>query len=847
MIRSRFVAAALALMATRSYAQPAPAKASAAPATAGDIEVPTLVLDTTDPGIKAADEELDLANIVQSAAKRVTTVQEAPAIVTVITADEIRDRQFQSLDDLIDTVPGWYNVGIYDSTFDTPLVRGQVQAVQFLHDGLSLFDPFVNVPAIDGQPMELIKRVEMITGPGGVLWGSNSLLGILNLITKDAEDVDGVEMGATVGDGPGDQMMARAYAMAGKSDLLDGKLKLFAHGSVETYDGPALAMPLLLFHDPLPQPNSANVYGPLTTSDAARSYLVDLDGKITYDQLQLRFFFPVGAMYKPFGLSGEPVRDNCRVIAPGQSTDPNDPTCSANNNRSDTFDRYGVLEYRTRFAHDKAGLTARAYVEQFVRNFDPLQILSPSLSNPGGVSFNADLTSYRVGASVDGDVEAARTLRVLYGAEGFREWEPGYNTTFTAPDNLSRLPVLCPSIYSAAQMQIVPLPGCTIPFAYPADRVVFGAYADPQWRPTKDLIFDAGARLQAAPATLGTLSYPLNATFAGTVVWGFIPDWHLKLNYAQGFRPPVFNDTSSNGEGVQIAGKPDLEVETSDAWQAELNARIYKGERRIRELSFRVDASYTRLQNLIQVESGSYANSGERGISSAEFLGKLYVQGGHRIELGYTYLLVDTSDKGVIAAVPQNYFSLAGVFQLVANKLSATTTLKVTGSSEDPDRFVPYGAVVNGMPVCSSISGMRGSRHRSRHGPAAADRRAVGGSVVDAAAEAGHSRDRVRRALRPLLPARRVLRLPAAPRIPAESLPGFARVSVRAAPVLKGPAQQPKLTCAIWYDDRRWRGPRRLGEPFVETACPRGLYRSRPVATHRRDARARRRRSRRGA
>ena len=93
--------------------------------------------------------------------------------------------------------------------------------------------------------MELIKRVEMITGPGGVLWGSNSLLGILNVITKDAEDVDGVEVGTAVGDGAGDRMMGRAYAMVGAPDLMHGKLKVFAHGSVETYQGPELEMPLL--------------------------------------------------------------------------------------------------------------------------------------------------------------------------------------------------------------------------------------------------------------------------------------------------------------------------------------------------------------------------------------------------------------------------------------------------------------------------------------------------------------------------------------------------------------------------------------------------------------------------
>jgi outer membrane receptor protein involved in Fe transport len=664
--------------------------ASAQPA--HDIEVPSVIIENGDTASPAADEALDLANIVQSAAKGVTTVQEAPAIVTVITADEIRDRQFQDLSQLLDTVPGWYNVDIYHSNFPTPLVRGQVQAVQFLHDGLSLFDPFVNVPTISRvQPIELVKRVEMITGPGGVLWGSNSLLGILNVITKDAEDVEGFETGATLGDGSGDRAMAHAYVMAGKSDLLGGKLKVFAHGSVETYQGAAFQNPILYFHDPLPQPNSANTYGPLATTDQAQSLFVTLDGKITYDKLTLRVYAPFGRTYKPMGFSGEPVRDQ---------NDPNDPMGAAKLNRSDTFDRYAVGEYRTRFFHDKAGLTVRAYAEQFVRNFDPLQVLAPSLLVPGGLAFKADLTSYRVGGAFDGDVEAARGLRVLYGAEAFNEWEPGPSSTFVSPYDLTRLPILCPRIWDASTMTLQPVPGCSVPFAYSANRTVLGAYADPQWRPNKQLIFDAGARLQAAPGALGSLSYPLNATVAASAVWNFIPSWHLKLNFAQGFRPPVFNNTSSNGEGVQIAGKPSLAVETSDAAQAEINARIFKGEKRIRELSFRVDASYTRLSNLIQVASGSYANSGERALTSAEFLGKLYVQGGHRIELGYTWLRGDTSDKGRLRSLPEHWFDLATVFTLVEGKLSATTDLRIVGAAEDPNRLVDYrGLTATSMPV----------------------------------------------------------------------------------------------------------------------------------------------------
>jgi outer membrane receptor protein involved in Fe transport len=687
----------------------APALAQPGGSTPTDVEVPAVVLEpqseTQGPG---ADEALDLANIVQSAAKGVTTVQEAPAIVTVVTADEIRDRQFQDLLQLADTAPGWQRASSYHSTFPGALVRGQVQAVQFLHDGVSLFDPFVNVASASRvQPMELIKRVEMITGPGGVLWGSNSLLGILNVITKDAEDVDGVEVGGQVGDGGGDRLMARAYAMAGATNLLGGKLKAFVHASVQTWQGPAFDMPLLLFHSALPQPNSPNRYGPLTTTDQARSMITTLDGKLTYDKLVLRVYFPFGHEYKPMGLSGEPVRQTLPedAMCPVGSTASGctDPSRLSRKNREDVYDRYAVAEYRTRFAHDKAGLAVRGYVQQFVRGFEPLQILSSSSALQGGLSFKADLTSYRTGGAFDGDVELTPKTRVLYGAEAFHEWKPdrssgslqGSGTPFTLVSPAPGLvPLPCPR---DAMGQ--PVAGCPLTFAFPADRTVLGAYVDPQYRPNKQLIFDLGGRVQVAPASLGSLHYDLNTEIAATVVWNFIPNWHVKINYAQGFRPPVFNNTTSNGEAVQIGGNPNLTVERSEATQAEINARIFKGERQIRELSFRIDGSYTRLNDLIQVTSGNYSNSGDRGLASLEFLGKLYLQGGHRIEFGYTYLRGDTSDKGRLRALPENWFSLAGVWSLIGNQLTATSTLKITGAAEDPNRVVEYRGATASSPV----------------------------------------------------------------------------------------------------------------------------------------------------
>ncbi len=667
-----------------------------------DIAVPDVMFDSVEPSSgKPVDDALDLANIVRSAAKGLTTVQEAPAIVTVITADEIADRQFHDFQQIIETVPGWSRIGFYHSNIQSVLGRGQIVA-QFLRDGISLFDSFLSLPAIHrAQPIELIKRVEVITGPGSVLWGSNSLLGIMNVITKDAEDVEGVEAGVLLGDGVGDRRTAGAYVMAGASQIAGTKLKLFAHGNVESYKGPGLDMPLLFLSAPLPQPNSPNIYGPLTTSDPKRSLMVTFDGKLSYDKLQLRWWVPFGEMYRPLGLSGQPVRD---------LVDPADPLGSASKSRLDHYDRYGVVEYRTRFAREKAGLTAQVYAQEFIRNFRPLTFLAPSMLLPGGLAPSLNFLSYRVGATFDGDIELARQFRVLYGAEALHEWKPistgrsrqgeGTGTDFEGPADVSRLSVLCPRVYEGGML--VPLPRCPLTSAFPASRSVIGVYANPQYRPNSKLILDAGARVSVAPRALGSIGYKANPSFAAAIVWTFVPNWHLKLNYTEGFQPTPFNSTQANGEATQLGGNPDLEVERSQAGQAEINARIFKGERRIRELSFRFDASYTRLTNLIQVSNGKYGNTGNRGLASAEFLGKLYLQGGHRIELGYTWLRGEGTDEGTLLALPEHWFHLATVWSLWPKKLTLTTNLRVTGAAEDPNRLVEYRGIAydaNGQPM----------------------------------------------------------------------------------------------------------------------------------------------------
>ena len=688
-----------------------------------DIEVPVVVLDDAVgvAGPASGDAELDLANIVQSAAKGVTTVQEAPAIVTVVTQDEIRDRQLQTFEQIIDTVPGWIRLGAVHSQFPFPLARGQIQAAQLLHDGVSMFDPYVNNTMFNRiQSVELIKRIELITGPGGVLWGSNSLMGIVNVITKDAEDVDGVEVGGQIGDGNGDRRMARAYLMVGAPELFGGKAKLFVHGAVDTFIGPGFEMAQHQFSSPLPQPNSPNIHGPLTTGEPDRSYLLNLHTKLSIGKLQLRVHFPWAERHTPLGFPGDAVRaklpedtlrnpDGSLACPNMEPYDVADDECTdkgrvGRNNEVNFYDRYGVAEYRTRFAGGRAGATARLYLAQFVRYFPSILVLAPLKTiNEGGLAFELDLTTYRLGGVYDGDVELPYDVRLLYGVEGFREWftdnttqsrqGAGRESLFQAPYNLERLPLLCPRDLDPETGAVFIMPGCPLTNGFVSNRVVLGAYVNPQWRPSRRLMLDLGGRVQVSPESLGDLGYSVTPTFGASIVYNLIPNWHLKINATQGFRPPVFNNLISNGESIQIDGREDLEVETSTAGQAEINARIFKGERRLRELSFRADYSYTFLENLIQIIGGRYENTADRGIHSVEFLGKLYVQGGHRVELGYTWLKILTEDLGVGRTIPENWFTMAAVFSLVENKLEATSTLRVLGAMEDPNRLVEHRAM----------------------------------------------------------------------------------------------------------------------------------------------------------
>ena len=116
-----------------------------------------------------------------------------PASVTVFTRSQIQRLGFDTLPELIRLVPGFQSYASGQSSEHYPAsVRGRrvgsfSQEILLLVDGHRLNEPKNGGIAsiLNRVPLHLINRVEFIRGPGAATYGSNAMLGVINIITVD--------------------------------------------------------------------------------------------------------------------------------------------------------------------------------------------------------------------------------------------------------------------------------------------------------------------------------------------------------------------------------------------------------------------------------------------------------------------------------------------------------------------------------------------------------------------------------------------------------------------------------------------------------------------------------------
>src|SRR3989442_1775885 len=146
----------------------------------------------------------ELMNVeVTSVSKKPERLSDAAAAVYVISREDIRPSGYTSIPEILRLAPN-LQVARVDSSQYAITARGfnstTANKLLVLIDGRTVYTPLFSGVFWDAQDtlIEDIERIEVISGPGGTLWGSNAVNGVINIITRHSRDTTGalVSLGA---------------------------------------------------------------------------------------------------------------------------------------------------------------------------------------------------------------------------------------------------------------------------------------------------------------------------------------------------------------------------------------------------------------------------------------------------------------------------------------------------------------------------------------------------------------------------------------------------------------------------------------------------------------------------
>lgn len=157
-------------------------------------------------GVASAIAGEDLADLpfeqllereVLPASRLAQQVSDSPSAVAIVTAADIRAYGYRTLADVINSMRGLFTTYDYryqymgGRSFGTP--GDYAGRVLLLIDGYATQDSLFNQAYIDESgliDLDLVERVEYVPGTGSVTYGSNAMLGIINVVTRKGSDID---------------------------------------------------------------------------------------------------------------------------------------------------------------------------------------------------------------------------------------------------------------------------------------------------------------------------------------------------------------------------------------------------------------------------------------------------------------------------------------------------------------------------------------------------------------------------------------------------------------------------------------------------------------------------------
>jgi iron complex outermembrane recepter protein len=183
-----------------------------------------------------------LSNLeVTSVSGRSESLQDAASSIYVITAEDIRRSAATSLPEALRLAPNLQVARLAAAQYAIS-ARGFNNSIGnkllVLIDGRIVYSPLFSGVFWDANDVVLedVERIEVISGPGGTLWGANAVNGVINIISKPASATQGA-LASVARSGAGGYEMARYGGTLGGA----GHYRIYAlamdHGDTSRADG----------------------------------------------------------------------------------------------------------------------------------------------------------------------------------------------------------------------------------------------------------------------------------------------------------------------------------------------------------------------------------------------------------------------------------------------------------------------------------------------------------------------------------------------------------------------------------------------------------------------------------
>jgi iron complex outermembrane receptor protein len=197
-----------------------------------------------------AISDLDLVKLlnveVSTASKTSESVDDAPAVITVVTREDIQRWGYQSVAEVLSHTVGFYLVD--DHILPNASVRGMTGGlgaesgvIKVMIDGRSVAyrSTSGNWLGVELVPLQAVEQIEIIRGPASALYGADAFLGVVNIITVSPEAARSVR--ARLALGLTETNPAGYFDVAGGAQL--GKFDLLLGAAGEYDDRSGLALP----------------------------------------------------------------------------------------------------------------------------------------------------------------------------------------------------------------------------------------------------------------------------------------------------------------------------------------------------------------------------------------------------------------------------------------------------------------------------------------------------------------------------------------------------------------------------------------------------------------------------